>query len=111
MDSESGDAVMIIWAISLALGLVVTLVVAALLWWLHREATRILAAVTGVWEAGQRVANNTVHIPLLYKTESSVVGILAAAGGILAAASAIETHAAGCPGCPQCMWPPRGGPA
>lgn len=101
------DSATTIWVISLILGLIVTLVVAGLLWWLHREATRILAAVTGVWGAGQRVANNTVHIPLLHRTESAAGGILAAANSILGAASAIETHAAGCPGCPQCMWPGR----
>ena len=106
--TASPDAAATLWALSLVLGLVVTLVVAALLWWLFREARAILGPVAGIWEAGQRVANNTVHIPLLYRTASIAGGILTAAGGILHAAAAIETHAAGCPGCPQCMWPQRG---
>lgn len=110
MTLEFGDAATTIWALSLALGLVVTLVVAALLWWLYREATSILGPVGGVWDAGQRVANNTVHIPILYETEATARGILTAALGTLRAASAIEAHATACPGCPQCMWPSRGGP-
>jgi hypothetical protein len=95
------DATM--WWIALALGLVVTLVVAALLTLLYRQAQRIESLVAGIWEAGQRVANNTVHIPLLYRTEEAATRILAVAGGIAQSAAAIETHASGCPGCPQCL--------
>ena len=52
---------------------------------------------------GQRVANNTVHIPALYKTNEVAGQILATALRINAGAAAIESHAKGCPGCPQCM--------
>ena len=93
-----------VWAISLLLGLVVTLVVALLLWFLYREAKRIEAPVAGIWEAGQRVANNTVHVPLLYRTADVVGEILTTAQSIAHAASAIETHAKTCPGCPECLW-------
>ena len=99
-----GEAAALVWWTSLALGLVVTLVVALLLWLIYREAVRIDAVVAGIWDVGQRVANNTIHIPALYKTEAVVKEILATAGGIADAAAAIETHADGCPGCPQCMW-------
>jgi hypothetical protein len=95
------DATM--WWTALALGLVVTLVVAALLALLYRQAQRIETLVAGIWEAGQRVANNTVHIPLLYRTDEAVTQILTAAGGIAQSAAAIESHANGCPGCPQCL--------
>jgi hypothetical protein len=49
------------------------------------------------------VANNTVHIPTLYKTNALAGQILSTALRIDAGAAAIETHANGCPGCPQCM--------
>jgi hypothetical protein len=95
------DATM--WWIALGLGLVVTLVVAALLALLYQQAQRIEKLVAGIWESGQRVANNTVHIPLLYRTDEVAAQILVAAGGIAQSAAAIEAHASGCPGCPQCL--------
>jgi hypothetical protein len=98
---SGSDATM--WWIALALGLVVTLVVAGLLALLYRQAQRIETLVAGIWEAGQRVANNTVHIPLLYRTDEVAAQILVAAGGIAQSAAAIETHATACPGCPQCL--------
>lgn len=92
------------WWASLAFGLVVTLVVALLLYLLYREATRIDTVVADIWEAGQRVANNTIHIPALYKTDAAVQAILSTAGSIAQGTGAIQAHAKGCPGCPQCMW-------
>ncbi len=90
------------WA-SLALGAVVSGVVALLLWMIHRAAAVIERRVAIIWDVGQRVANNTVHIPALYKTEEVATQILATAVRIDAGAAAIERHANGCPGCPQCM--------
>ena len=97
------QAAQFVWWTSLALGLVVSLVVTLLLWLIHRTATTINARVARIWEVGQRVANNTVHIPALYKTNAIAGEILATALNINAGAAAIETHANGCPGCPQCM--------
>lgn len=92
-----------VWWTSLALGVVVAGVVALLLWLIHRTAATIDRRVAAIWDTGQRVANNTVHIPTLYKTNEVAGQILATAMRIDAGAAAIEAHAQGCPGCPQCM--------
>ena len=97
------QAMTIIWWSSLALGLIVSLVVAALLWLIHREARTIDNYVAKIWDVGQRVANNTVHIPLLYKTNAVAAEILTTAAEIERGADAIKTHADGCLGCPHCM--------
>ena len=96
-------AAQFVWWTSLALGLVVSLVVTLVLWLIHRAASVINGRVALIWEVGQRVANNTVHIPALYKTNAVAGEILATALKINAGAAAIESHANGCPGCPQCM--------
>ena len=97
------QAVQFIWWMSLALGVAVSVVVALLLWMIHRGAAVIDGHVANIWDVGQRVANNTVHIPTLYKTNAVAADILATAVRIDAGAAAIESHARGCPGCPQCM--------
>lgn len=100
------QAAQFVWWTSLALGVVVAGVVALLLWLIHRTARTIDGTVSAIWDTGQRVANNTVHIPTLYKTQEVAGKILASALRIDAGAAAIETHARGCPGCPQCMLKP-----
>lgn len=97
------QAVQFVWWASLALGLVVSGVVALLLWLIHQGAATIDGRVSRIWEVGQRVANNTVHVSALYKTNEVAGQILATAVRIDAGAAAIETHANGCPDCPQCM--------
>ena len=97
------QAVQFVWWTSLALGLVVSGVVSLLLWLIHSGAATINARVSRIWDVGQRVANNTVHIPALYKTNDVAGQILATALRINSGAAAIEQHAQGCPGCPQCM--------
>lgn len=92
-----------VWSVSLGLGLVITMVVALLLWWIIREARAIDRAVAKIWAVGQRVANNTIHIPLLYRTNALAGEILANAGLIAGATVAIEAHARQCPGCPHCL--------
>jgi len=92
-----------VWIASLAVGLVVSGVVTLLLWLIHREAGSIDARVAKIWDVGQRVANNTIHIPTLYKTNAVVRDILSTAVKIVDGAAVIEKHAQGCPGCPQCM--------
>ena len=96
-------AMQVVWWSSLALGLIVSLVVALLLWQIHRTAMTINGVVSRIWNVGQRVANNTVHIPALYRTNAVAGEILATALNINAGTAAIEAHAQGCPACPQCM--------
>lgn len=94
-----------VWWISLVIGVVVILVVAALLTMIVRTARVIDGAVGQIWVVGQRIANNTVHIPMLHRTNQVVDEILVRAVAIDGAAAAIESHAEGCPGCPQCVRP------
>ena len=103
LPSSPEQAAQLVWWVSLALGLVVSGVVALLLWLIHRGAEVIDGRVSRIWDTGQRVANNTVQIPILYKTNEVAGQILATALRIDAGAAAIESHANGCPGCPQCM--------
>ena len=91
-----------VWVISLALGAVVLLVVVLLLELIRRTAARIEDVVADVWTAGQAVANNTIHIALLHRTNLTAGSILDAAGGVLAASAAIHEHARHCPRCPAC---------
>ena len=101
--SSSAHAIQIVWWSSLALGVVVSAVVALLLWLIHDTAKTIDGRVSNLWDTGQRVANNTVHVPALAKTSEVAGQILAVALRIDDGAAAIESHARGCPGCPGCM--------
>lgn len=101
--TEAEQAAQFVWWVSLALGLAVSGVVALLLWMILRTAATINRHVARIWDVGQRVANNTVHIPALYRTKATTEEILSSALRIDAGAAAIEKHANGCPGCPQCM--------
>ncbi len=93
-----------LWIISIVLLLVVTGVVALLLALILRTATSIHGAVGQIWIEGQGVANNTIHIPLLVTTNRFAGAILDTAKRIVGGAAAIEQHAEGCPGCPQCTF-------
>jgi Na+/H+ antiporter NhaC len=97
----SSDAVFV-WSVSLVLGVVVIAVVAVLLELILRSARRIEDTVAAIWTAGQGVANNTIHIALLQRTNLTASRILEAAGGVLRAAAAIRNHAQHCPRCPTC---------
>ncbi len=95
-------AVYTVWGVSLVLGVVVLAVVALLLELILRSARRIERVVGDIWTAGQGVANNTIHIALLHKTNLVLARILESAGGILKAVAAIREHAQRCPRCPTC---------
>jgi len=97
------EAVQQVWLTSLAVFLVVLLVVAVLLTMILHTAKQIRGGVSAIWTAGQKVANNTVHLALLDRTNHLGGAILASAGGIAAATDVIATHAASCPGCPTCV--------
>jgi Na+/H+ antiporter NhaC len=91
------------WTLALILLVVVSAVVGLLLHLIAQTAMGIEAAVAEVWEGGQRVANNTIHIAVLHRIAENVEAILKRAGGIAGSAAAIRSHAETCPGCPDCF--------
>jgi hypothetical protein len=90
MDEVSASTIQTWWWIGLALGLVVTIVVAVLLTILARTAEQIQAGTAEIWRVGKLIANNTVHVPLLVRTNQIAGDIRAAAGGIAAATGRIQ---------------------
>lgn len=70
------------WRVSLGIGLVIIGAVAVLLNTLARTTTRIEAGAGEIWRVGKLVANNTVHIPLLVRTNQITAEILPVADGI-----------------------------
>jgi len=94
----SDGAVYTVWWVSLAVGVVVILVVALLLTLVVRTARDIDAGAAQIWVVGKHVANNTVHVALLQRTNQLAGEILASAGGIITQAQRVEAHAAACPG-------------
>ena len=103
ISANLGEMASFIWWSSLALGLVVALVVALLLWLIHKTASDINAVVSDIWDTGRRVANNTVHIPILYRINRKAEKILHTAVAIDSGAEVIAAHAKDCPGCPHCI--------
>lgn len=101
------ETVQRVWVVSLAVYGVVVLVVAALLTLIVREARRITAGVAAIWTVGQKVANNTIQIALLDRTNHVAGQILQSATGVVGATAAIKSHADECPGCPACVLGPR----
>lgn len=95
-----------LWLVSLLIGGVVIVVVGLLLAAILRTARQIDAAVAQIWVVGQRIANNTVHIPLLNETNRVAGEILDRSAGIDGAAAEIEAHSGGCPSCPRCVLVP-----
>ena len=96
------QAVYTVWGVSLGLGAVVLVVVTVLLELIRRAAREIEATVGEIWTAGKGVANNTIHIALLHRTNWTVARILDAARGVRGAVGAIREHAQQCPRCPSC---------
>lgn len=92
-----------LWLIAVIVLFVVAAVVAVLLAMIIRTAREIDAVAGEIWTTGKRVANNTVHIPILYRVAESVEAIGTRAPAILGAATAIRRHAETCSGCPKCL--------
>ncbi len=92
-----------LWWIAIGVAVVVVIVVAVLLMLIINTARNIEAGAAVIWARGQQVANNTIHIPLLYRTNETVGKILGGAGLILRDAKAIRDHARSCPGCVACI--------
>ncbi len=107
MNELDAGAIQRVWIITLAIYGVVLLVVAILLMLIVREARRIKAGVSAIWNVGQKIANNTIHIALLDTTNHVAARILESAKGVVAATAAIKAHAGECPGCPACVLGPR----
>jgi hypothetical protein len=101
MPSEA--AIQQVWTVSLIVYFVVVAVVAALLTLILRTARQIHAGAAAIWVSGQKVANNTIQIPLLARTNVLVQQILDSAGRTAGAVGAIEQHAGACPHCPTCL--------
>ena len=99
----STEAVLTVWWLSIAVLVVVTAVVGLLLALVLRSARNIERTAADIWTTGKLVANNTIHIPLLRETNRIVGRILETAGQVVGGAGAIEQHAEGCPGCPECV--------
>jgi hypothetical protein len=64
-----------LWAVSLGIGLVAALVVAALLIVLYRTVDDIDRSVSGLLDVAGKVAGNTAHIPKLEAT-APVLGLI-----------------------------------
>lgn len=107
MEYPSADAIRSIWTLSLLIFVVVLVVVAVLLTLILRAARDIKAGVSLIWNVGQRIANNTIHLALLGKTNAGAAQILKSAVGIIGATAAVQAHAVDCPGCPACVLGPR----
>lgn len=101
------ETVQKVWIITLVVYFVVVAVVAVLLTLILRTARDIRGGVSAIWNTGQRIANNTIHIALLRKTNIVAERILASAVGIIHATAGVESHAKDCPGCPACVIGPE----
>ena len=101
MPSES--AVTQVWIWSLAIYFIVVAVVAVLLTLILNTTKQIKGGAGAIWVAGQKVANNTIQIPLLARTNHFVTKILDSAVRTAGAVAAVEQHAASCPHCPTCV--------
>ncbi|MDP9471931.1 MAG: hypothetical protein M3Q71_14920 [Chloroflexota bacterium] len=78
------------WWISLGIGMVVIGAVAVLLSALATTVARIEAGAAEIWRVGKLIANNTVHVPLLIRTNQVVADILPVADGIARATERIQ---------------------
>ncbi|MEP6509490.1 MAG: hypothetical protein ABJC63_14795 [Gemmatimonadales bacterium] len=107
MSRITPETVQLIWTISLVVFVVVLIVVAVLLTLILRTAQGIHAGVAVIWNVGQRIANNTIHIALLRKTNIVAGQILGSAVGIVGATAGVKSHAQVCPGCPACILGPE----
>lgn len=99
----TAETVQQVWIVTLVMFAVVLLVVATLLTLILMTSKHIHAGVSAIWNAGQKIANNTVHLAMLDRTNFLGGAILESAGKVAAATGAIAAHAAGCPGCPACV--------
>lgn len=91
------------WELILVLSVVVIGVVAFLLQSVLNEAKIIEAGAGAIWDGGKRIANNTVHVPDLARTNYLVEKVLEAVPALHTDLERVRKHAETCPGCPQCV--------
>ena len=103
----AAETIQSVWTISLVVFVVVLVVVAALLTLILLAARDIRGGVAIIWNVGQRIANNTIQLSMLAKTNAAASAILTSAVGVIGATAAIKDHAGECPGCPACVLGPR----
>lgn len=106
MTTPSAEAIQAVWLASLGVFVAVLIVVALLLTLVVSVSRQILDGVQAIWNTGQKIANNTVHIALLRRTNQRAGAILESATGVVAATGSIRRHAETCPGCPACVLGP-----
>lgn len=94
---------MSLWWLSLALGVVVIGVVAYLLSSILHTARAIEGVAQDIWDGGKRIANNTVHVPDLIRTNGFAESLLQQAPLLGDQLKRIKGHAENCPGCPVCV--------
>ena len=92
-----------IWIISVVLAYVVTAVVGLLLWMILAKAKQINDGVSQIWDVGQMIAANTIHVPALIQTNLLVNSITKKVPGLLGALDQIKSHAQSCESCPKCI--------
>lgn len=107
MSGPSAETIQRVWTVSLVVYGIVVLVVAILLTLILKEARKIHSGARAIWNVGQKVANNTIHVGLLDTTNHVAGKILASAEGVARATAALKAHAESCPGCPACILGPR----
>ena len=84
-----------IWAYCLVAGVVVILVVALLLIGILVTARKIDYHANEIWEAGKKIAANTVSIWMLDRTNTVAADILSTAKSIVGAAESIDQKLGG----------------
>lgn len=94
MKQSSRSSATTYWRIGLANGAVVIGAVALLLTVLARQVDQIEQRVARIWQVGKLIANNTVHIPALVRTNQLITHIYGAAQGITAATGRISSTVA-----------------
>lgn len=92
-----------LWIAGLAIAVVVLLVAGVLLTMVLRTATAIDNGAKEIWTVGKQVANATVELSLLRRTNQLVADVNEAATGILSNARRVARHSSSCPGCPRCV--------
>lgn len=84
-----------IWAYCLVAGVVVILIVAVLLIAILVTARKIDYHANEIWEAGKRIAANTVSIWMLQTTNTVAADILSTGKSIVGAAGSIDSKLGG----------------
>lgn len=92
-----------LWIAGLAIAVVVLLVAGVLLTMVLRTATAIDNGAKEIWTVGKQVANATVELSLLRRTNQLVADVNEAATGILSNARRVARHSSSCSGCPRCV--------